>query len=67
MRGAVRFNEEDTLVMDTGADEESEGVEVTTFVSGGSTYLVYAPMNPVLLAGQPHRDGALVLATSSTI
>ena len=49
VRGAVRFNETDTLVMDTGGDEESEGVEVATFQSGGSKYLVYAPMNPVLL------------------
>ena len=49
VRGAVRFNETDTLVMDTGMDEESEGVEVATFSSGGSKYLVYAPMNPVLL------------------
>ena len=49
VRGAVRFNETDTLVMDTGMDEESEGVEVATFQSGGSKYLVYAPMNPVLL------------------
>jgi hypothetical protein len=49
VRGAVRFNETDTLVMDTGMDEESEGVEVVTFQSGASRYLVYAPMNPVLL------------------
>ena len=36
--------------MDSGMDEESEGVELVTFQSGASRYLVYAPMNPVLLA-----------------
>jgi hypothetical protein len=56
VRGAVRFNETDTLVMDTGMDEESEGVEVVTFQSGASRYLVYAPMNPVLLVTR-ERDG----------
>ena len=52
VRGAVRFNETDTRVMDTGMDEESEGVEVVTFQSGASRYLVYAPMNPVFAGHQ---------------
>ena len=49
VRGAVRMNEDDVLEMDTGGDEPNEGVEVSTFSSGGSRYLVYAPLNPVLL------------------
>lgn len=49
VRGAVRMNEDDVLEMDTGGDEPNEGVEVCTFSSGGSRYLVYAPLNPVLL------------------
>lgn len=49
VRGAVRMNDEDALEMDTGGDEPNEGVEVCTFASGSSRYLVYAPLNPVLL------------------
>ena len=49
IRGPVRMNEDDTLEMDTGGDEPNEGVEVCTFASGASRYLVYAPLNPVLL------------------
>ncbi|OUS46184.1 hypothetical protein BE221DRAFT_192164 [Ostreococcus tauri] len=49
VRGAVRMNDEDALEMDTGGDEPNEGVEVCTFTSGSSRYLVYAPLNPVLL------------------
>ena len=49
IRGPVRMNEDDTLEMDTGGDEPNEGVEVCTFTSGDSRYLVYAPLNPVLL------------------
>ena len=56
VRGAVRFNETDTLVMDTGEDEETEGVEVVTFQSGASRYLVYAPMNPVLLVTKESKE-----------
>ena len=56
VRGAVRFNETDALMMDTGLDEASEGVEVVTFTSGASRYLVYAPMNPVLLVTR-EREG----------
>ena len=64
VRGAVRFNETDTLLMDTGGDDdESEGVELVTFTSGASRYLVYAPMNPVLLVTREiegaGEDGAL--------
>jgi len=57
VRGAVRFNETDALVMDTGMDEASEGVELVTFQSGASRYLVYAPMNPVLLVTREKDDG----------
>jgi hypothetical protein len=49
VRGPVRMNEDDALEMDTGGDEPNEGVEVCTFTSGTSRYLVYAPLNPVLL------------------
>lgn len=51
VRGAVRFNETDALLMDAGdgAGDETEGIEILTFSSKGSRYLVYAPMNPVLL------------------
>ena len=49
VRGPVRMNEDDALEMDTGGDEPNEGVEVCTFTSGASRYLVYAPLNPVLL------------------
>ena len=56
VRGAVRFNETDALVMDTGMDEASEGVELVTFQSGASRYLVYAPMNPVLLVTREKDD-----------
>ena len=57
VRGAVRFNETDTLLMDTGVDDETEGVELVTFQSGGSKYLVYAPMSPVLLVTAEETDG----------
>ena len=57
VRGAVRFNETDTLLMDTGIDDETEGVGLVTFQSGGSKYLVYAPMSPVLLVTAEETDG----------
>ena len=49
VRGALRMNEDDVLEMDSGGDEPNEGVEVCTFGSGTFRYLVYAPLNPVLL------------------
>lgn len=49
VRGPVRMNEDDVLEMDSGGDEPNEGIEVCTFGSGTSRYLVYAPLNPVLL------------------
>ena len=51
MDGARRAasNEDDVLEMDSGGDEPNEGVEVCTFGSGTFRYLVYAPLDPVLL------------------
>ena len=49
VRGSLRMNEDDVLEMDSGGDEPNEGVEVCTFGSGTFRYLVYAPLNPVLL------------------
>jgi hypothetical protein len=49
IRGALRMNEDDVLEMDTGGEDPNEGIEVCTFTSNASRYLVYAPLNPVLL------------------
>ena len=49
VRGAVRFCDEDLIVLDTGLEGVSEGIEIATFQSGGSHYLVYAPANPMVI------------------
>ena len=36
-------------MLDTGLEGVSEGIEIATFQSGGSHYLVYAPANPMVI------------------
>ncbi|KAK3270252.1 hypothetical protein CYMTET_21340, partial [Cymbomonas tetramitiformis] len=50
VRGCLRYSEEDVVVLDEGDGEETEGIEIATFASAGSFYMVFSPAEPVLFA-----------------
>jgi len=52
VRGALRYFDGDVVVLDEGSGLESEGVEICTFSSQGSFYMLYTPVEPLLLAAR---------------
>ena len=55
-RGALRYYDGDVVVLDEGGGMESEGVEICTFASGDAFYMVYSPVEPLLLAARQVRS-----------